>query len=159
MLLVWMAAGAIAWHYGFGWKVLAIWCGVSACAALVNALRTLGAHHYESTGTPLDREGQLIDSIDTPGAWWTGLWAPVGLRYHALHHYFPGIPYHNLGTAYRRLIAGPSAESCAEPNYEALTSPSLAWSLRRLYRTGKSTRQIERNAKLCAQPPLRSPGH
>ncbi len=30
---------------------------------------------------------------------------PVGLRYHALHHLFPFLPYHNLGKAHARLIA------------------------------------------------------
>jgi hypothetical protein len=29
---------------------------------------------------------------------------PLGLRYHALHHLFPSLPYHALGTAHRRLI-------------------------------------------------------
>jgi len=33
------------------------------------------------------------------------LWAPVGLRYHALHHLLPSVPYHNLGAAHRRLTA------------------------------------------------------
>jgi fatty acid desaturase len=154
-LLVWLAAGTAAWHYGLGWKALATWCGINACAAVCNALRTLGAHHYESTGIPLDRDGQLMDSIDTPGALWTGLWAPVGLRYHALHHYFPGIPYHNLGTAYRRLVSSLPAEA----SYQELTSPSLPWSLHRLYQRGKSVQQRQRDAKLCAQPPLRSSGN
>jgi fatty acid desaturase len=27
----------------------------------------------------------------------------VGLRYHALHHLLPGVPYHNLAEAHRRL--------------------------------------------------------
>jgi fatty acid desaturase len=31
---------------------------------------------------------------------------PVGLRYHALHHLFPTMPYHNLGEAHRRLSSG-----------------------------------------------------
>ena len=31
------------------------------------------------------------------------LWAPVGLRYHALHHLMPSMPYHSLGEAHRRL--------------------------------------------------------
>jgi len=30
---------------------------------------------------------------------------PVGMRYHALHHMMPGMPYHNLGHAHRRLMA------------------------------------------------------
>jgi fatty acid desaturase len=33
------------------------------------------------------------------------LWAPVGLRYHALHHLLPRVPYHNLAEAHRRLVA------------------------------------------------------
>lgn len=154
-MLAWLAAAMTAVHYGLGWKALAAWCGISACAALCNALRTLGAHHYESTGAPLDREGQLTDSIDTPGALWTGLWAPVGLRYHALHHYFPGVPYHNLGAAYRRLVSSLPAGSA----YRELTSPSLPRSLQRLYRTGKSMRERERSERLCAQTSLRSPGN
>ena len=75
-----------------------------ALVSLVNTLRVLGAHAYELDGAPRDRRGQLADSLDTPGGPWTELWAPVGLRYHALHHYFPGIPYHNLGVAYRRIV-------------------------------------------------------
>ena len=31
--------------------------------------------------------------------------APVGLRYHALHHWIPSLPYHNLGRAHRLLLA------------------------------------------------------
>ena len=129
-------------------RALAVWYGISGCAAFCNALRALGAHRYESAGEPLSREGQLLDSIDTPGAIWTELWAPVGLRYHALHHYFPGIPYHNLGTAYRRLISSLPREAA----YQNLTSPSLPWSLRRLYRIGKRVQQRRGDAKVCAQP-------
>ena len=33
------------------------------------------------------------------------LWAPVGLRYHALHHLLPSLPYHSLPEAHRRLAA------------------------------------------------------
>ena len=31
------------------------------------------------------------------------LWAPVGLRYPALHHLLPGVPYHSLAEAHRRI--------------------------------------------------------
>ena len=33
------------------------------------------------------------------------IWAPVGLRYHALHHLMPSMPYHALPEAHRRLKA------------------------------------------------------
>jgi fatty acid desaturase len=113
-------------------RVLAVWFGVSAVASFINTMRTLGAHAYESSGEPLDRRGQLLDSIDTPGRFWTELWAPVGLRYHALHHYFPGIPYHNLSKAYQRLVSTPPTSTA----YRNMSSPSLPQSLRRLFVKG-----------------------
>jgi fatty acid desaturase len=33
------------------------------------------------------------------------------LRYHALHHLFPALPYHRMGEAHRRLMAGLPANS------------------------------------------------
>jgi fatty acid desaturase len=114
------------------WRALVLWVVVCGIAAFINALRALGAHAYESSGEPMDRMGQLQDSIDTPGAFWTELWAPVGLRYHALHHYFPGIPYHNLPEAYRRLVG------CLpiSDEYKKMSSPSLPHSVRELIRKG-----------------------
>jgi fatty acid desaturase len=124
---------AVAWTLAAGMlplRTLLVWYVVMAFVSFVNTMRVLGAHEYETDGTPRDREAQLSDSIDTPGGPWTELWAPVGLRYHALHHYFPGIPYHNLGSAYRRIVAGaPRADE-----YRASTSPSLRHSLSTLYR-------------------------
>jgi fatty acid desaturase len=38
----------------------------------------------------------------------------VGLRYHALHHLLPSLPYHSLGTAHRRLAAHLGAGSTYE---------------------------------------------
>jgi fatty acid desaturase len=119
------------------WRALALWVVVCGVAAFINALRALGAHAYESSGEPMDRMGQLQDSIDTPGAFWTELWAPVGLRYHALHHYFPGIPYHNLPEAYRRLVGClPIADE-----YKKMSSPSLPHSVRELLRKGLAVLQ------------------
>lgn len=132
LFLAWAALVGLAAYGVLPWRFFAVWFVVTGLASFINTLRTLGAHAYESEGEPLDRVGQLIDSIDTPGAWWTELWAPVGLRYHALHHYFPGIPYHNLAEAYRRItgaleVGGP---------YGRMSSPSLQHSLRSLYQKG-----------------------
>jgi fatty acid desaturase len=109
-------------------RLLPVWYFVVALISFVNTARVLGAHAYESDGAPRSRLGQLADSIDTPGGPWSELWAPVGLRYHALHHFFPGIPYHNLGVAYRRLMQALPEHSV----YRDSTSPSLPWSLRQL---------------------------
>jgi fatty acid desaturase len=98
LLLMWAIAIA-----SLPLRAFIIWFEVMSLVSFVNTLRTLAAHRYEGDGTPFDRGGQLRDSVDVPGQAWTELWAPVGLRYHALHHYFPGIPYHNLAAAHRRL--------------------------------------------------------
>ena len=126
---VWCGVAALAAFRVLPWRCFTVWYLVSAAVSFINTIRTLGAHRYTSDGTPLDRDGQLGDSIDTPGALWTELWAPVGLRYHALHHYFPGVPYHNLSAAYRRLV-----RTRPDSPHSQATSPSLPRSLRALYR-------------------------
>ncbi len=74
---------------------------------LVNNIRTLGAHRWTGEGSQLSFEQQLLDSCDYPHrSWITELWGPVGTRYHATHHLFPSLPYHNLGKAHRALMAG-----------------------------------------------------
>ena len=125
ILLLWAAAAAI-----LPLHIFAVWCAASGLASFVNTLRTLAAHRYESNGAPLDRESQLRDSVDVPGNIWTELWAPVGLRYHALHHYFPGVPYHNLSKAHQRLVA----ELPVDSSYRGVTRSGLIDSLRSLGR-------------------------
>jgi len=102
---VWAMVGAVF----AGWiaiEVVAQLCIVIGGVLTVNQVRTLIAHGYENEGDPMDAEAQLLDSINLRG--WpviTALIAPVGLRYHALHHYLPFIPYHSLGLVHRRLLA------------------------------------------------------
>jgi fatty acid desaturase len=80
---------------------------VSVGLLTLNNVRTLGAHRWTGDGTQQTFEEQLLDSCDYPRrAWITELWGPVGLRFHATHHLFPSIPYHNLGKAHRALMAG-----------------------------------------------------
>jgi fatty acid desaturase len=114
-LLAWWAAALGLWWIGvIPTRAAGVWAVVATAIALTNGIRTLAAHTYESDGSVSDRETQWADSIDTPGAWWTGIWAPVGHRYHALHHYVPGLPYHNLGEAYRRLRAASASGAAVE---------------------------------------------
>ncbi|HSU58143.1 MAG TPA: fatty acid desaturase [Bryobacteraceae bacterium] len=132
IVLLWAVPIALAALGVIPWRTFLVWFVVVSVASFINTLRTLGAHAYESSGEPLDRMGQLIDSIDTPGRSWTELWAPVGLRYHALHHYFPGIPYHSLPEAYRRLVG--TLPLAAE--YRKMSSRSLPHSLSKLLKKG-----------------------
>lgn len=87
------------------YEVLILWYAIAVFIFFLNALRTLAAHAYRNPGDrKLGVAEQYLDSVDVPGNLFvTALWAPVGLRYHATHHLFPNLPYHNLGKAHRRL--------------------------------------------------------
>jgi fatty acid desaturase len=85
--------------------------GLAVCILTLNYVRTLLAHHYTNDGRPMTHEQQLLDSTVITGGPWIELLCPVGLRYHALHHLFPSLPYHNLSLAHQRLMANLPADS------------------------------------------------
>ncbi|OYY72960.1 fatty acid desaturase [Sphingomonas sp. 28-63-12] len=79
---------------------------IAAAVAVLNQVRTLVAHLWENEGEAMTVTAQYLDSVNVPPpAMLPMLWAPVGLRYHALHHLLPSLPYHALAEAHRRLAA------------------------------------------------------
>ncbi|MET4896464.1 fatty acid desaturase [Sphingomonadaceae bacterium jetA1] len=85
---------------------------IGSAIAVLNQVRTLVAHLWENEGEPMTVTAQYLDSVNVPPpALLPGLWAPVGLRYHALHHLLPSLPYHALGEAHRRISAAVTPDS------------------------------------------------
>lgn len=111
-LYLWAAIGACL----AGWLPPALVAGFVACALcvlLINAVRTRYAHRYAYDGESVGHTAQIEDSTTLDYGGWFALLAPVGLRFHALHHLFPHLPYHALATAHRRIVqsALPAAET------------------------------------------------
>ena len=100
----WLAVGA--WVAGWiGLQFWLTWVAMTGGILVINQVRTLAAHRYENDGSECDSVEQLLDSINLAGApVLTALVAPVGLRYHALHHFLPAVPYHALGALHRQLM-------------------------------------------------------
>ena len=97
----WLLIGSV---FAFGWKPLLVALGVASVVALLNQLRTLVAHLWENEGEAMTVTAQFLDSVNVPPPGFIAeIWAPVGLRYHALHHLMPSMPYHSLPEAHRRL--------------------------------------------------------
>jgi fatty acid desaturase len=110
-VVFWLAVMTIA-NGGVPLSWVSHWYVVGVGVAFVNQVRTLAAHRYDNDGRQLTAVEQLLDSINLIGPpWLTGLAAPVGLRYHAVHHFLPNAPYHSLGQLHRQLVAQLSSDS------------------------------------------------
>ncbi|NVJ97810.1 MAG: fatty acid desaturase [Alphaproteobacteria bacterium] len=101
------AAFALMYAGILPWEFLGVWYVVTILIFVLNGFRTLAAHAYRNGGRErMTQQEEFLDSVDIPGnRYISALWAPVGLRFHATHHLFPGMPYHSLEKAYFRLKA------------------------------------------------------
>lgn len=79
---------------------------LAVVAVFWNWLRNLAGHLFLSDGAPMSHEAQFKESITITGTpWLHELLFPIGLRYHAIHHLFPAMPYHSMAEAHRRFLA------------------------------------------------------
>ncbi len=109
--VAWQEFGVFVWSWALigstqliGWQPVVIALAILSLTAVLNQLRTLVAHLWENEGDPMTVTAQFLDSVNVPPPGLAAeIWAPVGLRYHALHHLMPSMPYHDLPEAHRRL--------------------------------------------------------
>ena len=106
-------------------RAFLIFLGVAVGVMFLNQVRTLVAHLWENDGEPMTVTAQFLDSVNVPPpATLPVLWAPVGLRYHALHHLLPGCP---IMRSVRR-TAGYARRSTASPSITIpVTGISTGW--------------------------------
>lgn len=133
---VW-AIGVVAASFAWGWRPLLIALCVVSFTALLNQVRTLVAHLWENDGEAMTVTAQYLDSVNVPPPGFVAaMWAPVGLRYHALHHLLPSMPYHSLAEAHRRLTGHLEEDS----TYTKASYPGLTPLLGRLARSTMTRR-------------------
>ncbi|MCW3835856.1 fatty acid desaturase family protein [Sphingomonas canadensis] len=113
-------------------RAFLVFLGVISAVAVLNQIRTLVAHLWENDGEQMTVTAQYLDSVNVPPPGLLApLWAPVGLRYHALHHLVPSVPYHALGVAHRRLMKALGQGS----TYDKASYPGLPGLVARLARS------------------------
>ncbi|HVX12254.1 MAG TPA: fatty acid desaturase [Pirellulales bacterium] len=152
-LRVWRLQEVACFLFGLTAAVLLV-CGIlpiglpiqlyltSVGVLFINNLRTLGAHRFRHQGEPLTFVEQLLDSVNYPRRpLLNELWAPVGLRFHALHHLFPSLPYHALPEAHRRLMEQLPSDS----PYRQTESPGLLSTVLELWRSAGNSSQDHGN--------------
>ena len=125
----WVLIGSI---FALGWRPILIALAIVSFTATLNQLRTLVAHLWENEGEPMTVTAQFLDSVNVPPPGPIAeIWAPVGLRYHALHHLMPSMPYHSLPEAHRRL----SDHLGLESTYQGANHPGLVVLVGRIARS------------------------
>ncbi len=94
------------------WSRLPLLYSLGLGTLVLNQMRQLADHHFETEGEEFTLEDHLFDSCNFTGRdFLTWLFFPFSIRYHALHHLFPTLPYHNLKACHNYLVDNLPAES------------------------------------------------
>lgn len=130
-VMTWSLAIA-AWGQLISVRTLAVPLLVMFGAVICNQFRAMAAHRFERDGTEGNEMTMFADclNVETENPL-ERLLLPMGVGLHALHHFAPAIPFHNLRRAHRRLRAGLTAN----PTYGSAQSDGLMRTLGRLLRT------------------------
>jgi len=117
------------------WTRLPLFYSLGIGVLVLNQLRLLADHHFETDGQPFELDDHIRDSCNYTGRdFLTWLLFPFAIRYHALHHLFPTLPYHNLKAAHAFLLD----ELPADSPYRSLDQRSW-WSVARRTLVGRTT--------------------
>lgn len=144
-LLCWARATMIPTAVLLGmapWTRVPLLYFLAASILLFNQMRQLADHHFQSHGGKISFSEHILDSCNYTGKDpLTWLFFPFAIRYHALHHLFPSIPYHNLSAAHAWLLCRLPGDS----PYRSLDQPGW-WSV------AKTIRQPERRLRQATDP-------
>jgi fatty acid desaturase len=114
-LLCWIRAAAIPAAVLLGaapWTRMPLLYALGLGTLVLNQMRQLADHHFETEGEEFTMEDHLFDSCNFTGRdFLTWLFFPFSIRYHALHHLFPTLPYHNLKACHYHLVETLPADS------------------------------------------------
>jgi fatty acid desaturase len=119
-------------------RIILHWYVLAWCILTLNHIRAMVAHGYiNAGGKRVTHEEQLLDSVTIAG--WSpmaSLLAPVGLRYHSLHHLFPTLPYHSMGKAHQCLLEVLPPDH----TYRKTLIPDMATAFRTFFTTLRTNR-------------------
>ncbi len=150
-LRVWTPFALVALGIYQWWDVGLLFFFAASVLSL-NFVRTLCLHHYLSDDGPVSYLEQLQDSITLPdNVIVTEMFVPLGLRFHALHHLFPHLPYHVLGRAHRRLMK----ELPADSDYHRTVRSGISAIFVQFWKNTwhKPASQPAENGQLRSEPP------
>ena len=104
--------GAVLLGY-HDWTRIPLLYALGVSVLLFNQMRLIADHHFSGDGDSMTPSEHYRDSCNfTQASFFTWLFFPYSIRYHALHHLFPSMPYHNLRAADRYLMATLPEDSC-----------------------------------------------